>query len=94
MRARITTDDERVRLWPKAVEVYKPYASYQQKADTTGRTIPVVILQRRPSRHRKITPALDRFERAQFGDEQLRLLVRGEVAALVELVPVPDTNMA
>ena len=43
MRARIATDAERERLWPKAVATYKPYADYQ---GWTGRTIPLVILER------------------------------------------------
>jgi deazaflavin-dependent oxidoreductase (nitroreductase family) len=34
-------DDERARLWPKVVELYKDYASYQE---STERKIPLVIL--------------------------------------------------
>jgi F420H(2)-dependent quinone reductase len=33
--------EERVRLWPKVVEVYAPYAEYQKK---TSRRIPVIVL--------------------------------------------------
>ena len=42
--ARVATPDERARLWPRLVEMYKPYESYQQK---TSREIPVVILEPR-----------------------------------------------
>jgi deazaflavin-dependent oxidoreductase (nitroreductase family) len=42
-RAREATPEERQRLWPRLVELYAPYASYQQK---TSRTIPVVLLER------------------------------------------------
>ena len=42
--ARVATPDERARLWPRLVEMYKPYASYEQK---TTREIPVVILEPR-----------------------------------------------
>jgi deazaflavin-dependent oxidoreductase (nitroreductase family) len=42
MRARIADADERARLWPKVVAVYKGYASYQTK---TTREIPLVILE-------------------------------------------------
>jgi deazaflavin-dependent oxidoreductase (nitroreductase family) len=41
-RARVATDAERERLWPKVVEVYRPYADYQAK---TSRRIPVVLLE-------------------------------------------------
>lgn len=47
VRARVATKDERARLWPMAVKTYRPYASYQERADEAGRTIPLVILQRR-----------------------------------------------
>jgi deazaflavin-dependent oxidoreductase (nitroreductase family) len=47
VRARVATEDERTRLWPMAVKGYRPYASYQERADQAGRTIPLVILQRR-----------------------------------------------
>ena len=40
-RARVATDEERTRLWPRLVEVYRPYADYQAK---TSRRIPVVLL--------------------------------------------------
>ena len=42
-RARTANAQERAALWPKMVEIYGPYAEYQQKTD---RQIPVVILQR------------------------------------------------
>jgi len=42
-RAREATDDERATLWPRLVELYPPYESYQRK---TTRTIPVVLLER------------------------------------------------
>lgn len=38
--ARIATDDEKAALWPKLVDVYKGYDTYQQR---TPRNIPVVI---------------------------------------------------
>jgi F420H(2)-dependent quinone reductase len=41
-RARIATDKERERLWPKLVEMYPAYASYQKR---TARQIPVVLLE-------------------------------------------------
>lgn len=41
VRARVATDAERERLWPKAVELYPSYADYQRKAE---RKIPMVIL--------------------------------------------------
>ncbi len=46
-RARVATDEERERLWPRLVGVYGPYADYQAK---TSRRIPVVLLEplRRP----------------------------------------------
>ena len=40
-RARIAADEERERLWPRLVEMYPAYASYQEK---TSRRIPVVLL--------------------------------------------------
>ncbi|HEX2085620.1 MAG TPA: nitroreductase family deazaflavin-dependent oxidoreductase [Solirubrobacteraceae bacterium] len=43
VRARVASDEERERLWPRAVEVYKPYAEYQTY---TERTIPLVVLER------------------------------------------------
>jgi F420H(2)-dependent quinone reductase len=41
-RAREATDEERDRLWPKLVEMYKSYDAYQRKTD---RRIPVVLLE-------------------------------------------------
>lgn len=41
MRARRATPEERARLWPKVVELYSGYESYQVKTD---RRIPLVIL--------------------------------------------------
>ena len=43
VRARVADDAERERLWPMAVEAYKPYAEYQRH---TERKIPLVILER------------------------------------------------
>jgi deazaflavin-dependent oxidoreductase (nitroreductase family) len=40
-RARTTTPEERARLWPKLVELYPSYESYQRK---TTREIPLVVL--------------------------------------------------
>ena len=42
VRARDADERERERLWPKMVEVYRPYASYQRR---TERQIPIVILE-------------------------------------------------
>jgi F420H(2)-dependent quinone reductase len=42
LRARVATGEERGRLWPRLVEMYAPYDSYQRK---TSREIPVVILE-------------------------------------------------
>ena len=41
VRARVATPEERERLWPRAVEVWGPYESYQRR---TKRQIPLVIL--------------------------------------------------
>jgi deazaflavin-dependent oxidoreductase (nitroreductase family) len=41
LRARTATADERARLWPRIVETYDGYASYQAK---TPREIPLAIL--------------------------------------------------
>ena len=41
-RARTATAEEHARLWPKLVEMYGPYASYQRR---TSRAIPVVLLE-------------------------------------------------
>ena len=42
--AHVTDDDDRARLWPRRVEVYKSYADYQTR---TTRKIPVVRLKPR-----------------------------------------------
>lgn len=44
VRARVATDEERKRLWPKAVETYSGYDGYQKRTD---RKIPLVVLERR-----------------------------------------------
>ncbi len=44
VRARVASDEERERLWPKAVETYSGYAGYQKRTD---RKIPLVVLERR-----------------------------------------------
>jgi deazaflavin-dependent oxidoreductase (nitroreductase family) len=44
VRARVATDAERERLWPKAVATYSGYAGYQRRTD---RKIPLLILERR-----------------------------------------------
>lgn len=44
VRARVATDEERERLWPKVVETYSGYAGYQKR---TSRKIPLVVLERR-----------------------------------------------
>jgi deazaflavin-dependent oxidoreductase (nitroreductase family) len=44
VRARVATDEERKRLWPKAVDTYGGYAGYQKRTD---RKIPLVVLERR-----------------------------------------------
>ena len=44
VRARVATDEERKRLWPKVVEVYSGYDGYQKRTD---RKIPLVVLERR-----------------------------------------------
>jgi len=41
--ARDAQGDERARLWDQLVEVWPPYADYQQRTD---REIPVVVLER------------------------------------------------
>lgn len=46
MRARITDPDERALLWPRLVDLYADYASYQS---WTERVIPVVVLEPVPS---------------------------------------------
>jgi deazaflavin-dependent oxidoreductase (nitroreductase family) len=45
VRARVATDEERPRLWKKAVASYKGYDDYQ--ARSKGRTIPIVVLEPR-----------------------------------------------
>jgi deazaflavin-dependent oxidoreductase (nitroreductase family) len=42
-RAHTANVQERAALWPRMVEIYGPYADYQQKTD---RQIPVVVLKR------------------------------------------------
>jgi len=44
VRARVATAEEHTRLWPKAVETYGGFASYQER---TERKIPLVILEPR-----------------------------------------------
>jgi deazaflavin-dependent oxidoreductase (nitroreductase family) len=44
MRARVAEDDERGLLWPRLVDLYADYASYQSWTD---RVIPVVVLEPR-----------------------------------------------
>jgi deazaflavin-dependent oxidoreductase (nitroreductase family) len=41
-QARVATDEERARLWPRVVERYSGYAGYQAR---TSRTIPLVVLE-------------------------------------------------
>jgi deazaflavin-dependent oxidoreductase (nitroreductase family) len=41
MRARVADEDERALLWPRLVDLYADYASYQSWTD---RVIPVVVL--------------------------------------------------
>jgi deazaflavin-dependent oxidoreductase (nitroreductase family) len=42
MRARVTEPDERAHLWPRLVDLYADYDSYQSWTD---RVIPVVVLE-------------------------------------------------
>lgn len=44
IRARVATEQERARLWPKAVAAYGGYTDYQKRTD---REIPLVILEPR-----------------------------------------------
>jgi deazaflavin-dependent oxidoreductase (nitroreductase family) len=44
VRARVASDTERERLWPKAVKTYSGYREYQER---TPRKIPLVVLERR-----------------------------------------------
>lgn len=46
VRARVANPEERKRLWPKAVEAYPGYRTYQAR---TEREIPLVILEARAS---------------------------------------------
>lgn len=41
VHARVASDEERARLWPKFVSVFPAYDSYRRNA---GRTIPILIL--------------------------------------------------
>ncbi len=45
VRARVADPDERAALWPRLVELYADFATYQA---TTDREIPVVVLSPRP----------------------------------------------
>ncbi len=45
VHARVATLEERDRLWPKVVDAYPTYATYQQRS--RGREIPLVILEPR-----------------------------------------------
>lgn len=49
VRAREADEDERARLWPRLDAMYGPFVSYRQRADEAGRTIPLVVLEPRPS---------------------------------------------
>lgn len=42
VRARTAPPDERARLWPRVVEAYRDYETYQRRTD---REIPVVVLE-------------------------------------------------
>jgi deazaflavin-dependent oxidoreductase (nitroreductase family) len=42
MSARVATAEERARLWPRVIEKYRGYASYQTRTD---REIPLVIVE-------------------------------------------------
>jgi len=44
VRARKANPEEREELWPRVVELYKGYATYQR---STSREIPIVVLDRR-----------------------------------------------
>ncbi|MGH9083046.1 MAG: nitroreductase/quinone reductase family protein [Acidimicrobiales bacterium] len=46
MRARMATEEERAALWPRVVDAYRGYASYQRR---TARQIPLVICELRPA---------------------------------------------
>lgn len=45
VRARVASEEERTRLWPKAVASYGGFRGYQERSK--GRTIPLVILEPR-----------------------------------------------
>lgn len=47
VRAREADADERSRLWPRLDAMYGPFASYRRRAEEVGRTIPLVVLERR-----------------------------------------------
>jgi F420H(2)-dependent quinone reductase len=47
VRAREADADERARLWPRLDAMYTPFESYRRRADEAGRTIPLVVLERR-----------------------------------------------
>ncbi len=42
MRARVAGAEEKSRIWPKLVDIYPPYETYQKR---TSRQIPVVLLE-------------------------------------------------
>jgi len=46
-KARTARPEERERIWPRLLEMYRPYASYQAR---TPREIPVVLLTRHDAR--------------------------------------------
>ncbi len=46
MRARTASPEEKARMWPQIVATYKNYARYQEDS---GRDLPVVICEPRPS---------------------------------------------
>jgi deazaflavin-dependent oxidoreductase (nitroreductase family) len=46
LRARTASTDEKAELWPQIVAAYKNYARYEERS---GRDIPVVICEPRPS---------------------------------------------
>lgn len=45
VRARVATEEERARLWPRAIASYRGFRGYQERSK--GRTIPLVILEPR-----------------------------------------------
>jgi deazaflavin-dependent oxidoreductase (nitroreductase family) len=45
VHARVATPEERERIWPEAVRVWKGYADYQARCG--DREIPIVLLERR-----------------------------------------------